>query len=87
MNPVPVSLLLAVLLLASILSVIGAGGSCKVKCDDSDVCMGPASGSAPPVCLRELQVGWIHVFSSDPFRNKLLTCKEWFKYHMSQLSF
>ena len=61
MNRVFLSLWLAVLLCASVSFVLGAGGSCKVKCDDADVCMGSASGDAAPVCLGELQVGRINV--------------------------
>ncbi len=72
MNLLSFSIWLAVLLFASVHSVMEAGGSCKVKCDDADLCMGPGSGNAPPVCLGELQVGQINVTCSDPFRNKLL---------------
>ncbi len=85
MNPVFKSLWL-VLLCALTPSVLGAGGSCKVKCNDADVCMGPGSGNAPSVCLRDLQVGKIDVFCSDPFRSKLLTCKAWFRYVFAYIS-
>ncbi len=55
MNLASSSIFLAVLLCASVPSVLSADGSCEITCDNSDLCLGAGIGNDPPVCLREME--------------------------------
>ncbi len=51
--------------------LMGSGGSCKVNCDDGDVCLGSVKGGESPVCMRSLQVCLIVYFGDLLFQKRV----------------